>query len=309
MLSIVLRRLALLIPVLFGVSIVTFGLITLTPSDPAEVAIRVNAMVPTEELLAEVRAELGLDQPLFTRYLNWLGAALQGDFGKSWVTGRPVTLDFAETIPATLELALATLAIILVVSMICGVICALNENGPADALVRGIVFVTSSMPGFWAGLLLMWLFAVELELLPTSGRTEPGSIILPACTLALAYIGTYVRLVRSAMIETGHENWVVFARARGLSDARVTAHVLLNSLRASATALGISIPKLAAGAFVVENIFAWPGVGRLCVTAIFNRDFPIIEAYVLIMALLFAVFSMASDVFIAWLDPRERQAQ
>lgn len=302
----ILRRLLLLIPILFGISIVSFVLIALSPSDPAEVAIRVNAMVPTPELIAQTRHELGLDEPMLVRYVHWLGGVMSGDLGRSYVNGRPVAAEIAEALPATVCLALVTLVLILAISLASAVICARYENRLPDKIVRLMVFLTSALPGFWAGLLLMWLFAVQLDWLPTSGMRGPESVILPAVTLSLAYVSTYVRIVRAEMIRTSHENWVLFARGRGLTDMRLMRHVLLNSLRGAATALGMSIPKLVAGAFVVESIFAWPGVGRLCISAIFNRDFPIIQAYVLIMAVLFVLFNLASDVFVAWLDPRER---
>ena len=199
------------------------------------------------------------------------------------------------------------MAIIIPFSVLCGAVCAAREGGKTDHLIRSAVFALSALPDFWAGLLLMWLFSVFLGWLPTSGMTRPDSIILPAVTLSLAYIGTYVRLIRAEMVETNHAGWVLFAESRGLSRNRILLHKLLNSLRGSATALAMSIPKLIAGAFVVECIFAWPGIGRLCVTAIFNRDFPVIEAYVLLMAVCFILFNLAGDIFTAWLDPRPRR--
>lgn len=153
----------------------------------------------------------------------------------------------------------------------------------------------------------MWLFAVALGLLPTNGMRSPESVILPAASLSLAYVGTYVRLIRAEMLKTAHADWVVFARARGLSEGRIAMHMLLNSLRGSVTALGMSIPKLVAGTFVIESIYAWPGLGRLCVSAIFNRDMPVIVGYVLVTAVLFIVFNLLSDLALAALDPRERR--
>ena len=302
----ILRRLLILIPILIGISLLSFVLVSLSPSDPAEVSIRVNAMVPTPELIALTRHELGLDQPFWQRYFQWCGAVLHGDFGQSYITGRPVAEEICEAFPPTLFLAVVTLGFILILSLPAGIICARWEGKTPDHWVRSFIFFTSAFPAFWAGLLLMWFFAVKLNWLPTSGMLSPSSVILPAITLSLAYISTYVRLLRSEMIEASHTNWGLFARSRGLSPLRITLHQLLNALRGSATALGMSIPKLMAGAFVVESIFAWPGIGRLCISAIFNRDFPIIQAYVLIMAVLFVLFNLISDLFILWLDPRER---
>lgn len=307
MLRLILKRIIFLIPILIGISMISFLITSLSPSDPAEVAIRVNAMVPTPELVAETRSEMGLDRPIIVRWADWITSALHGDLGRSWVSGRPVAEDFSKALPATLKLAAAALAIIIPFSVLCGAVCAAREGGKTDHLIRSAVFALSALPDFWAGLLLMWLFSVFLGWLPTSGMTRPDSIILPAVTLSLAYIGTYVRLIRAEMVETNHAGWVLFAESRGLSRNRILLHKLLNSLRGSATALAMSIPKLIAGAFVVECIFAWPGIGRLCVTAIFNRDFPVIEAYVLLMAVCFILFNLAGDIFTAWLDPRPRR--
>lgn len=307
MLRLILKRIIFLIPILIGISMVSFLITSLSPSDPAEVAIRVNAMVPTPELVAETRSEMGLDRPIIVRWADWITSALHGDLGRSWVSGRPVAEEFSKALPATLKLAAAALAIIIPFSVLCGAVCAAREGGKTDHLIRSAVFALSALPDFWAGLLLMWLFSVFLGWLPTSGMTRPDSIILPAVTLSLAYIGTYVRLIRAEMVETNHAGWVLFAESRGLSRNRILLHKLLNSLRGSATALAMSIPKLIAGAFVVECIFAWPGIGRLCVTAIFNRDFPVIEAYVLLMAVCFILFNLAGDIFTAWLDPRPRR--
>lgn len=307
MLRFVLRRLALLIPILIGISFVSFALSALSPTDPAVAAIRVNAMVPTPELVALTRHELGLDEPFLARYAHWLAGALQGDLGRSWTTGIPVVESLGEALPATAALALSALALILVLSLAAGAASARAENSPLDDAVRGFIFLASSMPSFWAALLLIWAFAVKLDLLPTSGMTSPASIVLPTASLSLAYIGTYMRLIRSEMLRAAHEDWVLFARGRGLSEARITLHLIRNSLRGAAAALGMSIPKLAAGAFVVETIFAWPGVGRLCVEAVFNRDLPVVQAYVLLMGTLFVVFNLASDAAVMLLDPRERQ--
>ena len=163
------------------------------------------------------------------------------------------------------------------------------------------------MPSFWVGLLLIWIFSVKLNLFPTSGMERPSSIVLPAITLALAYISTYVRLIRNNMVQNKHENYVYYARIRGLKESTIIKHIFKNSLQTSITALGMSIPKLIAGTVIVENIFAWPGVGRLCVTAIYNRDFPIIQAYILLMAVLFVICNLLVDILSVAIDPRMRK--
>lgn len=301
------RRLLNLIPILIGISFLSFVLINLSPSDPAEVAVRVNEVTPTEEVLAETRAKLGLDKPFLTRYVVWLNNSLHGDFGNRYVDDKPVLGEIQKALPATLVLAGAALCLTLVCSLSAGIGCALYEGTFLDRLIRGGVFLGTAMPSFWAGLLLMWLFAVKFDLVPTSGMDGPSSVLLPAVTLSLAYIATYTRLIRANMIQNKQENYILYARVRGLPERSITRHMLKNSLQASLTALGMSLPKLIAGTFVVESIFAWPGIGRLCVTAIFNRDFPVIQAYVLIMAVLFVVSNVLVDILSAAIDPRLRK--
>jgi len=302
--SYIIKRLLWMIPILVGISFFAFLLINLSPSDPAEVALRVNEVTPTEENIAEMREQLGLDKPFITRYFNWVGDALQGDFGNSYVNNKPVAQEFAKAIPATLYLAAVTLVILLVVSVTAGVFCALYEGSLGEKFIRAVLFITTAIPAFWAGILLMWLFAVKLHMFPTTGMTSPSSVVLPAITLSLGYIPTYVRLIRNNMIQNQHKNYVLYAKVRGLKQSTITKHVFKNSIQTSLTAMGMSIPKLIAGTVVIENIFAWPGVGRLCVSAIFNRDFPIIQAYILIMALLCVVSNLLVDIFVAAIDPQ-----
>lgn len=306
MLRFFLKRLLFMVPILIGITIITFAIAEFSSTDPAEASIRVNGMLPTAELIEATRQEFGLDKPFLTRYADWLSSALHGDLGLSYVTRLPVTDSILEALPATLFLALTALFIIMSVSLAAGTLSARAENSKTDWFIRGFIFFTTSMPGFWAALILIWIFSVQLNLLPTSGMRSVSSVVLPAVTLSLAYIGTYMRLIRSEMLKTAHEDWVLFARGRGLSEKRITWHMIKNSLHASLTALGMSIPKLIAGAFIIESIFAWPGIGRLCVEAVFNRDLPIIQAYVLLMATLFVFFNLVSDLLGLFLDPRQR---
>lgn len=173
--------------------------------------------------------------------------------------------------------------------------------------MRAWVFIGTAMPSFWIGILLMWLFAVKLNWFPTSGMEQASSVILPAVTLSLVFISTYVRLIRNNMVQNKTENYVLYARVRGLKERTIIWKVFRNSLQLSITALGMSIPKLIAGTVIVENIYAWPGIGRLCVTAIFNSDFPIIQAYILIMGVMFVVCNLLVDLLNSALDPRIRR--
>lgn len=298
MLHFIVKRLFFMVLILIGISMAAFALGQFSSVDPAEAAIRINGMTPTAELIEETRREFGLDQPFFTQYGHWLIAVFKGDLGLSYVSRLPVTESVLEALPATLFLACVSLIIILTFSVIAGTLSARAENSRTDFLIRGFIFFTSSMPNFWAALILIWIFAVQLNWLPTSGIRSADSVILPAITLSLGYIGTYMRLIRSEMLKVAHEDWVLFARGRGLPESSILRHMIKNSLYGTISALGMSIPKLVAGAFVIETIFAWPGIGRLCVEAVFNRDLPVIQAYVLIMASLFVLFNLVSDILI-----------
>ncbi|GAB7198892.1 nickel ABC transporter permease subunit NikB [Dickeya oryzae] len=264
------KRLLMMVPLAAVISFLAFSLLNLVPSDPAEVALRVNEIVPTDEAIRLVRHELGLDRPFLQRYVWWLWRALHLDFGTSFITRKPVWYEFMQALPATLHLASVTLVLIVTLSLSLGITCALTEHSGWDNVVRSLVFLTVSIPNYWLGLLLMWGLAVRLNLFPVGGMQETHSVILPACTLMLGYIGTYIRLIRGSMLGNLRQNYVLYARARGLPEPLIiTKHVLVNSLHASLVAIGMSIPKLIAGTVVIENIFAWPGVGRLCLSAIF----------------------------------------
>lgn len=301
------RRLFMMIPLVTLISFIAFSLIHLAPTDPAEAALRANVIVPTAEAVAEMREQLGLNAPFLTRYVYWLADCLRLDFGYSYVTGEPVSTLFARHLPATLWLSGIALVLTIIVSIPLGVVLALKEGSWLDKAVRGVLFFLTSMPNYWLGLLLVWWLSVKLDLLPIGGMDEPGAIILPSVTLALGYIGTYFRLIRNNMLNNMHLNHVFFARARGLSERNViNKHILVNSLQSSLVALGMSIPKLIAGTVVIENIFAWPGIGRLCVSAIFDRDYPVIQSYVLLMAILFVLCNLLTDLLQVRLDPRLR---
>ena len=303
----ILKRLATVIPILIGISFLSFALISLSPSNPAEVALRVNEIVPTEEAVRAMEEQLGTNKPYIERYVTWLTDSLQGDFGNSYVNNKPVATLIGQAIPNTIKFALLALLITIVFSVLVGILCAVYEGSFGDKLARALVFVGTAMPSFWVGLLLIWIFSVKLNLFPTSGMERPSSIVLPAITLALSYISTYVRLIRNNMVQNKHENYVYYARIRGLKETTIIKHIFKNSLQSSLIALGMSIPKLIAGTVIVENIFAWPGVGRVCVDAIFNRDFPVIQAYILLMAVLFVICNLLVDIFSVAIDPRMRK--
>ena len=301
------KRLISLLPILLGITFLAFVIINLSPSNPAEVALRVNNIVATEEAIASKTIELGLDKPFIERYFLWVINSLKGDFGTSYVNRKDVLGLFGQALPNTLKLAFVALLITIVFSVVVGVLCAIYEGSIGDKITRALVFLGTAMPSFWIGILLIWMFTVKIKIFPTSGMTASNAVVLPSITLSLGYISTYVRLIRNNMVQNKHENYVYYARIRGLKESTIIKHIFKNSLQTSITALGMSIPKLIAGTVIVENIFAWPGVGRLCVTAIYNRDFPIIQAYILLMAIMFVVCNLLVDVASASIDPRMRK--
>ena len=302
----ILKRILLVIPMLFAISFISFILINLIPSDPAEVALRVNDIKPTPEAIASIRQELGLNEPFMIRYFNWLADCLRFDFGVSYTNPeRTVLSEMLRSLPATLQLASMSLVIVIAVSIPVGILSAVYKNTWFDKIVRSMIFVGTAMPNYWVALILIWFFAVNLRILPTNGATSFKHYILPSITLSLTYISTYVRLIRNSMLDNMSENYVFYAKVRGLkSKVIVYKHILKNSLQACTTALGMSIVQLIAGTFVIEKIFAIPGIGSLCITSIFNRDYPVIQAYILMMGVLFVFCNLIIDIVQCYIDPR-----
>ncbi|TFW49189.1 nickel/cobalt ABC transporter permease [Bacillus sp. 005/A4HT-01/001] len=303
----IIKRLLFLLPLIVFITFFAFVLLAMRSSDPAEVALRVNQVTPTEEMVESMRQELGLDQPFFIRYVTWLKDGLTGDFGSSYVTHEPVLDLMMEALPATLKLAGMSLLFIIVLSLLFGMVCAYAAHTWLDRIVRAFVFIAASMPSFWLGILFIWLFSVKFNWVNTSGMEGFKSILLPAMTLSLGYLSTYVRLIRNQILKFQHEPFVFYARARGLKERTIQLKVMRHALQLAVTALGMSIPKLIAGTVIIENLFAWPGVGRLCVTAIFHADFPMIQAYLFVMGILFVVCNLIADVIQMIMNPQLRK--
>lgn len=306
----VIKRILSAIPLLICISFVCFCFINLIPSAPAEVALRVRQVpVITEEAVQEVRSELGLDKPFFVRYVDWVVNCVQGDFGISYTNpSRTVSEELLRCMPATLELAGASFILVILLSIPIGFFCAVYKDSLFDKVMRAFIFMTTAMPAYWIGLLLMWFVSIKLDLLPTSGNNSLKHLILPALTVSLTYISTYIRLIRNNMLENMKKDYVLYANVRGLSQRLIlTKHILRNSMQTCFVAIGMSIPQLIAGTIVVENVFAWPGLGTLCIESIFNRDYPIIQAYVLLIGTLFVIFNLIFDILQTIIDPRLRK--
>jgi len=301
----ILKRVIGLIPILFGVSLLTFTLINLVPGDPVQVYLRIAEMLPTPELVAKVRAEMGLDKPIHLRYFDWLTQVIQLDFGKSYISKKPVWDEIIYYFPATIQLTLMAMVLILFISLPVGIFSALYKDSIFDQISRVLSFLGASMPSYWLGILLIYLFSMQLNLLPTQGHGTVLHLILPALTLALGHSSTYTRLLRTSILENLNQYHVLYARARGLRERLVVSrHILKNSLIPIITAFGMSFGHMVAGSVIVESVFSWPGIGRYCVASIFSRDYPVIQAYVLIMAVVFILCNLLVDIVYHLLDPK-----
>ena len=211
-------------------------------------------------------------------------------------------------LPATLQLAGTSFIIVAVLSIPIGFLCAVYKDGWFDKIMRGLVFVTTAMPAYWVGLLLMWGIGVKLNWLPTNGSGSWKHLVLPAFTVALSYISTYIRLIRNNMLENMKQDYVLYANVRGLPQKSILVkHILKNSMHTCIVAMGMSIPQLISGTIVVENVFSWPGLGTLCISSIFNRDYPVIQTNVLLIGVLFVLFNLLFDILQTVSDPRLRK--
>lgn len=301
-------RFLALVPVLLAITFVTFALLRLAGGDVVTQKMENTGQVLSPEVVAEARRELGLDRPFLVQYARWLAGILQGDMGKSYVSGLDVFDTFVSKLPATLLLAGAAVGLTALVSVPLGTLAAMRRGGVVDRAVRLLTFVGNSAPNFFVALLLMYVFAIRLELLPVLSR-EPSlrGAILPALTLATAMSAKYVRQVRAAVLDELQKPYVEGARARGVPEWRT---MLFGVLRASGvtivTLLALSIGSLLGGAAIVETIFMWDGVGRLAVEAIRMRDYPIILAYVMWMSVIYVTVNFLADLTYRKLDPRIR---
>jgi ABC-type dipeptide/oligopeptide/nickel transport system permease component len=291
-----------MIPVVMGVTIITFSIMHLSPGDPARIMLGVLA---SDEAVAHLRSTFGLDRPIHVQYISWLTRVVTGDFGRSIQTRRPVLESIWSHLPATLELTFAALILALLIAIPAGIVSATRQYSVFDyGSMVGALFGVS-MANFWLGLMLMLVFGLHLGWLPISGRGDLSHLILPAITLGAGVAALIARLVRSSMLEVIRLDYVRTARAKGLVERTVIyKHALKNALIPITTVVALYIPTLFSGAVVIETIFAWPGLGRLLVTAIFERDFPVVQGTVLILALIVILANLLADIAYAYIDPR-----
>jgi peptide/nickel transport system permease protein len=299
-----LRRLAYAVFVLWGALSIIFVTIRIVPGDPASLMLGPGA---TEEDVAALRHRLGLDASLPVQYAHFLSEAVRLDFGNSLWLNRPVLASIGERITTTARLAAAAMALALVVSFPLGILAALRPRTVVDALVSVVSLLGQSVPSFWLGIMLILIFARQLRVLPSAGSQTWQHLVLPAVTLALPLIGVLTRLVRSGLLEVMYEDYIRTARAKGLDPRSVLArHALRNMLIPVVTVAGLQLGNLLGGTVIVETVFGWPGIGRLLVDAIFQRDYPLVQAAILCIIATFILINLIVDISYVYLDPRIR---
>lgn len=304
-------RLGQMVLVLLGISFITFCLVMLAPGDPVRQMIAGNEDIAVSQLeIDALRHELGLDKPFIFQYLDWLGRVLQGNFGFSFMMRKPVADALLDALPATVILALASSVFMLVFSIPLGIYTAVKQNTWSDYLVRGLTFAGVSVPNFWMGLMLLWVFALKFNIFPIiGGEVSIENLILPMTTLGIVMTSKYTRQVRATVLEELRQDYVMGARARGLSESHILwREVLPNALLPLVTLLGLAFGSLLGGAAVVEIVFSWPGLGYTVVQAITYRDFQTVQAIVLWIAFMYMVINLIVDISYNRLDPRLRKA-
>mgnify|MGYP000394403759 FL=1 len=303
-----LKRLLQLIPILLAITFLSYGMMRIAGSDVVEQKMENTSGTVSQEMIDNARAELGLDKPFVVQYFTWLGNLLRGHMGTSYVSNKPVFSTFVSKLPATLLLTAVSILLTVLISIPLGIWSAVKQNTATDYVIRTASFIGNSLPNFFVSLLLMYFFAIRLGWFPViSGGVSLQSVALPALTLAIAMSAKYLRQVRATVLDELSKDYVLGARARGVKfSTTLIKSVMKASLVTIITLLTLSIGSLLGGTAIVESIFMWDGVGKLAVDAINMRDYPIIQAYVMWMAIIYVVVNLITDLSYHFLDPRIR---
>lgn len=301
----IVKRILWLIPILLIISFVSFSLMHLSPGDPAEIYLSQGGQTPDPKALVEVRTQLGLDKPFFEQYFNWLGGLFRGDLGTSFFTKKPVMQEIATLFPKTLALTFLGMALTLVISIPLGILCATHENKIIDYIIRFCTFVNSSLPGFFAAMLLIYVLGIKLRWLPTVSSGSAKGIWMPALTLAVCLSAGYTRQIRAAIIAELGEDYIRMKRARGIKERVILYSGALRSVMPNIITLaGINIGRLLGGTAIIEIVCTYQGIGRLAVNSITNRDYPMMQGYILVMATIYVLVNLIVDLLHAAVDPR-----
>ncbi len=299
------KRLLQLIPILIGLTFLVFTLLYIAPGDPAQRKLTAQGVAVSEQVLEQTREEMGLNRPFLVRYGDWLLGVVRGDFGASYKDGMPVLPKLMRCMGNTLVLAAGSLLLALVVSVPLGVLTAARRGGVIDRLVRLLTFVGNAMPNFLVSVLLMYYLCIQVNLFPVIAKGTVQGLFLPALALAIPMASRFIRQIRAEVLEELGKPYVAGALARGVAMRTVLVHdVLRNTLSGVLTIVGLSVGTLMGGSVVVETIFRWPGIGQLVMDAISARDFPVIQGFVLLMAVIYVVVNLLTDLSYRALDPR-----
>ena len=307
----ILKRLLQLIPILIGITLLSFLLMHVASADAIDVMEQNTGGILSEEAKEEVRRELGLDKPLLEQYGIWLKNILSGDMGESYISGKPVFSTFLSKLPATIYLTVASILLTVLISVPLGILAAVKQNRILDYIIRFFSFIGNSLPNFFVSLLLIYFFALKLQWFPVMGNTQGWkSIVLPTFTLAIAMASKYTRQIRATVLEEWNKDYVLGARTRVVSEKRILYFsVLKASMLTNITLLALSIGSLLGGTAIVESIFMWDGVGKMAVDAITMRDYPVIQAYVIWMAIIYVMVNLVTDIIYHYFDPRIRKEE
>lgn len=304
------KHLSYLIFVLWGISLGTFALFSLTPGDPAEIILRNRHEAPDPRQVDALRRDLGLEDPWLVRYGHWLGQVCSGNWGVSWKSGQPVWDEITSRIPATLELAISSFMLVIALSVISGAVAAFKKNRLPDIGIRAATIVFSAMPAYWLGLLLIYFFSMKYPLFPVAGRGTWAHLVLPSSTLAIAVGVLQGRVLRATLIQIMAMDYIRFAVSKGLSFRKIFfSHMTRNALPPMVTMWGVSLGHLLGGTVIVETVFAWPGLGRLTVDAVMARDIPLVQAIVLFSAIVFVIANQLVEIINSRLDPKIRYSR
>jgi ABC-type dipeptide/oligopeptide/nickel transport system permease component len=305
MLQFVLRRVAISVLILFGVTLLAFSIIHLLPGDPAQIMLMGSDSTPQQ--IQQLRVELGLTKPYPVQYLVYLGHLVRGDLGQSFITGQPITQEISTQFPDTLNLTLAAMAVAVLIGVPLGILAGMRPNTWVDRLATGVAVLGAAIPNFWLALILIIVLAVRLRLLPSLGEGSPQAIILPALSLGWGFSAIIARLLRNNLIEVYHQHYIQVARAKGLPGWRVLSkHALKNAAMPVVTILGLQFGNLLSGAVAIEVIFGRRGIGNYLVSAIQAKDIPAVQGIMLFIALIYILINLLVDVSYALLDPRIR---
>ena len=304
----VLKRIIQLIPILFAITFLSYGMMRIAGSDVVTQKMENTGTVVSDEVLNAAREQLGLDKPFLTQYVVWLGKLLRGDMGNSYVSGKPVFATFISKLPATLLLTAVSIVMTIIISVPLGVLAAVKQNRMTDYVIRFFSFIGNSLPNFFVSLILMYVLAIRLRWFPVIAKdVSLKSVAMPAITLAIAMSAKYLRQVRATVLDELSKDYVAGARARGIRfSVTLWRSVMKASLVTIITLLMLSVGNLLGGTAIVESIFMWDGVGKMAVDAISMRDYPIIQAYVMWMAIIYVAVNLLTDLSYRFLDPRIR---